>query len=172
MSRRSWLIVLVVTTAAVQTGCNRGAPAPPPPPPPAQGLGSFSHDGTTAWYITRADRLTVLVWIDSAIRGGTKETDGVVQAALHTWPGDKPLDIQIRGTTLTLNDRDYGLDAGSVFLVHTKEGPIRVVQLPRQAEALTSGSENLTKLARDDAEIGAFVTAATSRPATAPAAGE
>lgn len=64
--------------------------------------------------MSRDGRTTVLVWIDGHIRGGAKGAgDGDVQGTVHTWPGEKAIDIKAGNKTITLDEKEYELSKGS-----------------------------------------------------------
>ena len=169
MPLKSWFALIAVFTAMCPLGCNRRGATPPPPS--STGLGSFTYNDTTAWYISRGGKVTVLVWIDSMIRGGAKETSpGQVRGQMTTWPGNKPLALEVKGGTMSLNGKDYVLAKGSLFLVYSRADPVRTVQLEHDLAGVEPTEAGLRQLANTDPDIMPFVKGAlATQPSSQPA---
>ena len=70
--------------------------------------------------------------------------------------------------TLMINDEPYTVDEGSLFLVSTQDGNVRLKQFDKDALALVAIPsnrllENLRALAKSDRDIGGFFVDAAKR---------
>lgn len=120
------------------------------------------------------DRTGFAIWTDfrwsPASRGGRThgtiargETKGEQEVVRWEWKADGG-----KTGTLVINDERYLLDNGSLFLVSTREGNVRLKQLHNDVSALMvipsdRFVESLQALAKNDKEIGGFFVDAAKR---------
>ena len=120
---------------------------------------------TVAMYGNWGDKKAVVVWSDFQ---GANSVGGSVSSAHAEYHGrvehrdGRRIDWKCEtsdGTTGTviINGANYDLTKGRLFLVSTKEGPVRVVQLDRDLSSPASGHSDLERLAKTDEVVTAFV---------------
>ena len=132
------------------------------------GAGGGRIQGTVAQYGYRDNQMVLVVWSDCnhipISGGGNKglhsDHDGTMtgpEGRRVSWKCETP---DGKTGTVTINGAKYDLAKGSVFLVSTKGADSGVVQLQRDLSHLPVGESGLEKLAKDHADIAAFVARA------------
>ena len=59
--------------------------------------------------------------------------------------------------TVTVNDKDYRLEDGAVFLVRTTDGPVRVTQVKHDLSGMKATSETWELLGKQNSEVKKFL---------------
>lgn len=128
-------------------------------------------------YGTFRDTLAVVVWSDITAKGGisASTTFGVAVGS------DK---AEYKGTressdgraikwqavtkdgktgTVTINDKDYRLEDGAIFLVRTNDGPTRVIQVKHDLTGMKPAAEMWEQLGKQNPEIKKFMDQVSSK---------
>jgi hypothetical protein len=138
--------------------------------------GIMAVDKTTVQYLSRSDRLFVVVWSDLFYDGnagfGTEagsSTNGRIEWHSTVKAGDGRA-VQLKaGTTdgkawtVTVNGKEYGLDDGALFLVQTRGASAKVTQVKQDLSALLPTSETWQRLAKESPEVKEFLTQAGAK---------
>ena len=165
MPLRTPIIVLAVLLLAV--GCKRSS-TPGTPATVALGTGSVSIGHSAAWYVMGQDSVPVIVFVDNAGNTTGSADNDRVRGTVISAAGKSIAIDYTAGDGVSIDGVQYDLSKGAVFLVYSKESPMRIVQLQRKPLPL-SGSNQVTvamDLSRDDPDVRRFVEAANA-PASA-----
>jgi hypothetical protein len=164
MKRSYFLVLLLLTYLA---GCSTKLPIPG-----CQSNGMAVRD-TWVQYGTCRDDLIIVVWSDIADLTGKSGgvTDGshalpsanrVDLGGLRHTDGGRKVDWQVvtaDGKTgpVTVNNMEYRLEDGAIFLVRTKGGAAKVIQVKLDLSRMKPGVETWERLARESPEIKEFM---------------
>jgi len=155
---------LIVVSALAFAGCkSRSTPS-------HVGMGGDPYGKTVASWVLWGNKTAIIVWSDAQFyQGGGLSDNGelltVHERATHSLFDGTYLEWDLstrdgRSGQVTINGVTYELSDGCLFLVSTKGGVIRVVQLGRDWIQEYPAEEAAKRLAKSDTEVIRFIAAA------------
>jgi hypothetical protein len=162
--KRSRSATLIGVIVLVLAGCKTRST------PSHGGTGGEPYGKTVASWVLWGDKTAIIVWSDARFYqdGGLSDNGELLtvhRRATHSlfdgpyleWDFSTP---DGRSGRVTINGFTYELSDGCLFLVTTRGGEIRVVQLSRDWIWDTSPKEAAKRLAQSDPEVSRFIAAA------------
>jgi hypothetical protein len=137
----------------IADGCKKQATARSATP--ATGVSHVS--AATAWYMCRAGRSVLVVWIDTLATPSGEGTESEL-----TVPTGATVPIKCDAPdsttgTASIDGKTYDLSKGSVFLIRTRKATPDVTQLAKHLPEMVCGDQAMKSLAQTDGDIAAFV---------------
>jgi hypothetical protein len=165
------IITAIVVASLLLAGCNRPQASTAPDLGGPSGTISWSATAETEKPLAGIDQASIcyagtafVVW--SAFDGGgsSGQTSSVsgVKGQGRLWSlADGDVEFRFatedgKSGTATINEAQYNLEDGGLFLVAANDGQVQVKQLKRDLRDVKFDREGLAAFARNDAEIVAF----------------
>ena len=151
----------------ISAGCSLSPVSTPVSTPPAPDMAGGVYVHVAYEYFHWQEGLDVMIWYDAAqssscdSSGSTSAKTHVVQCQVISDTGQN-LDWQIEtsdGLTgeFTLNNDQFDLSEGNVFVVSTVQYPIEIRQFQRDLSSVKPESESITEFGLNDPDIAEFI---------------
>ena len=155
--------IFAILMILISAGCSPAPISPPPAPDMAGGV----YEHVAYEYFHWQEGLNVMIWYDVAhssscnSSGSSSEKTHVVRCQAFYEPG-RSLDWQIEtsdGLTgkFVLNNNQFDLSDGNVFVVSTAQNPIEIQQFQRDLSGVKPESESIVGYGLNDPDIDAFI---------------
>ena len=165
-----WFLSFAMASLFASNGCSVPNPTPAPVPPASTDYTSTIGNGTMS-IIHGYDGLSILICSD--IAGGssmsttmTGSSPPVQKSVGYAASQDeRRLDWLIekrngQKTTCRLNNKDFDLQKGTLFLVKTKGGETKIDQLTQDLSEVSPDTESFTDFAKKNSEVSALLEVA------------
>ena len=144
----------------------------------AMGGGGISVGHTSAQYVStgRDGRIALLIWTDLTGQTGSSADGGLFGATCNGYassPDGRRVDWRWKapkekGGDFRINGTRYDLAGGTLFLVSTKGGQVRVTQLDADLSKVRTDGEGIETFAKNQPEVARFIAEASGPKWTAP----
>lgn len=135
------------------------------PPGPDSAFGKFEQ---TAYSFHRWEEgLVLMIWHDvsesSMCEGSGSTTDPVYRLQCYAESKDgRRVDWEVqtadgRTAQFRIDDISYDLSDGALFIIKTRDGETRVIQLQRDLSSVHPNRESVTTFARSDPDVLSFI---------------
>jgi hypothetical protein len=137
------------------------------------GGGGITSVGETAvqYVINSDDRLSVVIWSDLQGKGGNTSRSGLFGSRCEgffssadgrriDWEWDAPKE---KGGDFQINGTSYDLANGTLFLVSTKGGKVRITQLDVDLSRVKPGKEGFEVFAKTEPKVAQFIAEASAQ---------
>jgi hypothetical protein len=133
------------------------------------------NDETTVQYVGRGGGLLVVVWSDQSGKAAQSEAGSSTAFASSSGRTEWHSSVKARDGsavqlkcattdgktwTVTVNDKEYRLEDGALFLVRTRGGPAKVSQVKQDLSGLQPTKETWERLAKENPEVKDFTVQA------------
>lgn len=162
--------VAVVTLGGLVGLAGCGHRPVPPQRPANTDTGGYSIGGTGARYGFWDGKLAVVVWFDTddSSQGFGGEGPTAAYMGLFAPPNGRRFHWSCRTSdgktgTVVIDNQQFALAKGALFLVSTDGGKTGVQQLSRDLVPFNPDKEGLERLAKEDPDVARFVAEAGKR---------